>query len=194
MNLSQMAAISALNGMAALYNNATLNIYSGIMPGNPEIPVGYQGITNTLLAKFTFAATAFPSPVFDGTGYLKAQASFVTNPVTPAASGTANFARAVAANTNVIEDRTAAQPWQASLPVVVGQFIMAGTNTYVCSIAGTTAASGAGPTGNGANIRDGTAYWQFHNSGSPDVLLTSAALSTATPLSLPYFWLAVPCA
>lgn len=189
MNLGQEGALTALNAIAALYNNATLNFYSGMMPGTPE--GGVSG-SSVLLATFTFAATAFPTPIFDFTGFYKVRAVFVANPVTPVASGTASFAR-VTSGGNSLEDRTVGQTWQAGVPVVQGQFAMAGANTYMCVTAGTTAASGAGPSGNGMNIPDGTAYWQFWNPGSPDILLTSTGLSSSAPLTLPYFWLAMPC-
>ncbi|MGH7072109.1 MAG: hypothetical protein ACREFO_19150, partial [Acetobacteraceae bacterium] len=117
MNLGKQTGYYALNGMAGLYNNATLGFYSGVMPGTPENGIGYQGASNTLLVPFTFSATAFPSPVFDATGYYKAQASFVANPVTPVANGPACFSHVVSSGGNALEDRTVAQPWQAGLAV-----------------------------------------------------------------------------
>ncbi|MGH7117469.1 MAG: hypothetical protein ACREPS_06225 [Rhodanobacteraceae bacterium] len=175
-----------------------MQIYSGQIPATPEIGINGAGITNTLLATFTFAATAFASPQFNPLGYLNAPATLVANPVTPVAPGTAVFARILKSGGNPnggqysggIEDRIIGQTWQAGLHVSFGQYIMSGANTYVCTTAGVTATA---PTSLDANISDGTAFWQYWAPGAPDILLTNSIISTSVPLTIPWFWLGMPC-
>jgi hypothetical protein len=52
--------------------------------------------------------------------------------------------------------------WAPSTPYVVSDMVVNGGRRYVCTVAGTSAASG-GPTGAvvGTNVVDGTAQWQF---------------------------------
>lgn len=193
MNLSFYAANTMLSSLAALYNGASLDLYNGPMPFTPEKALSSNG-TNTLLASFTFS-----NPAFGTVGGLigryagtTALGSFVTNPVTPTASGVAFFGRVTATNSSVIEDRTVAQGWTSGLAVSFGQFIIANGNTYYCMAGGTTGAA-PGPSGLGSNIPDGTAAWSWYNAGSADILLTSSLLSTSTPLQMPYYWIALPC-
>jgi hypothetical protein len=55
----------------------------------------------------------------------------------------------------------AALPWEWSISVSIGDRCSANGNIYVCDQGGTTAGSGAGPSGTGANIADGTARWDY---------------------------------
>lgn len=190
MNLSQQAGSAAFTTISGQFNSGYLHIYSGAMPASPE--TGLSG--NTLLVTFRFSANAFPTTVFDPSGYQKGNAAFSANPVTPVASGTASFARALQSdNATVIADFVLAQGWQTSLSVSLSQYIYANNNLYICTTAGTTSSSAPGPNTTGIHVLDGTAYWMYLRSGAPDVLLSTAALSTSTPLTWPYLWLAMPC-
>lgn len=183
MNLSQHAASTGLAAINALYNGATLTLYSGPIPTSPEAAIGTG---NTALATFTFANPSFSTPAYS-TYQMETQASFAATSVTPAAAGTACFARAVASSyATVLADYTVGMAWAASTPVVVGQYVANNGNTYVCVTAGTTASAG-GPSGTGANIADGGAQWSWINAGSPDVVLSEVTLSTAAPVSLNAF-------
>ena len=52
------------------------------------------------------------------------------------------------------------QPWTASTAVVLGETRSNSPYVYICTAAGTTAASG-GPTGTGTGIADGSATWKY---------------------------------
>lgn len=58
-----------------------------------------------------------------------------------------------------------AQSWATSTAYVVGDLRIANGNVYRCKIAGTSASSGNGPSGTGVGIPDGTAAWDFVNTG-----------------------------
>ena len=71
--------------------------------------------------------------------------------------------------------------WAASTAYTVGETVSNGGNTYVCTTAGTSAASG-GPTGTGTGITDGTAVWNY---SPPKLVIYSGTepASCATALS-----------
>ena len=57
--------------------------------------------------------------------------------------------------------------WQASKAYVVGDIVTNDSGkVYTCDTAGTSASSGNGPTGTGANITDGSARWDYTSAGS----------------------------
>jgi hypothetical protein len=102
MNISQVASTAMLNALIALANGGTLKIYAGAKPTNPDTALGAQ----TLLASFSFAATAFGSPTL-GSGVESSSASFTASTVTAAATGTAAFARITKSDgTTVVADLT----------------------------------------------------------------------------------------
>src|SRR5438067_5227002 len=82
-NLSNSAASSASDSLAALLNSGLMKIYSGTRPTDPDTALS----GNTLLATLTFSATAFGASV-NGV----ATANAITSG-TIAATGTASFAR-----------------------------------------------------------------------------------------------------
>jgi hypothetical protein len=51
--------------------------------------------------------------------------------------------------------------WAQNTAYAVGALVTANGNLYQCTTAGTSAASGAGPTGTGNAIADGTAVWAY---------------------------------
>lgn len=100
MNLSTAAASAAMAAVGNLANGGTLRMYTGTIPTTPETAIGAQ----TLLATFTFSATAFGTPAFNSPNET-IDASFVASSVTPVANGTVAWARALASNgTTVIGD------------------------------------------------------------------------------------------
>jgi len=52
-------------------------------------------------------------------------------------------------------------PYANNTAYTLGQFVLAGGNVYEVTTAGTSAASGSGPTGTGTGITDGTAVFDF---------------------------------
>jgi len=61
--------------------------------------------------------------------------------------------------------------WAQSTGYSVGNAVTANSNIYICTVAGTSSASGTGPSGTGLNITDGTCTWNFS---------TTSALSTTS--------------
>lgn len=55
----------------------------------------------------------------------------------------------------------AAPAWAPSTPYALDAKVTNGANQYVCTVAGTSAASG-GPTGTGTGIVDGTVTWDYY--------------------------------
>lgn len=102
MNLATASASTGVSAVGALCNNGSLRMYSGTIPTTPETAITSQ----TLLATFTFSATAFGTPSFSG-GLSSATASFTSNSVLPGNAGTVTWARALASNgTTVVADFT----------------------------------------------------------------------------------------
>lgn len=56
-------------------------------------------------------------------------------------------------------------PWATSTVYAVGDLRFANSNVYRCTIAGTSASSGTGPSGTGVGIPDNTVAWEFVNTG-----------------------------
>lgn len=186
MILSVNGATLMMNGILSSYNGGTLKLYNGQYFG-PD-----QGVS-TELASFTFSGTAFKTPTFSNNVMVAVGNPFVTNPVTPVANGTATYAIASDSSSNQLEGRLVAMSWARSLAVTQYQFIFANTNVYMCTTAGTTAATGNGPSGTNAFIADGSAVWAWQQSGAPDIQLTNAVLKTTGTVSISQYWLVLPC-
>ena len=179
MNLAQASAATALEAVNALYGSATLTLYDGAIPATPETATDGQAA----LVAFIFANPAFAAPQFS-TLQEVAAASFVSPSVTPTASGTACFARAVAsANDAVLADYTVGASWQPAAAVMAGQYVVNGGNSYLCLSAGTTGTSG-GPTGVSTSIADGTAVWSFNNVGSTDIVMATTSVLKPVPVTV----------
>ena len=76
-----------LDALKALFNSGTLKIYTDASPKDPD-----TAFAGTLLATFTFAATAFGADTVAGsfsTKTVTCTASFTASTVTAAATGTA---------------------------------------------------------------------------------------------------------
>ena len=90
----------------------------------------------------------------------------------------------------MVADFTIQAPWQASTPVIVGQYVTNGGDSYICTTAGTTASSG-GPTGTGSGIDDGTAVWSYSAAGA-DITLGAALIQAGVQLTVSSFVLRLP--
>ena len=101
MNLSQSASSAAVAAVGAQCNGGALTFYSGTMPVSPETALS----GNTALVAWTFAATAFGTPVF-GSGKETATAAFTSSSASPSASGTVSFARVTQSGGSVVMDLT----------------------------------------------------------------------------------------
>jgi hypothetical protein len=102
MNLATASGAAAVSAVGALLNGGSLIFYSGTQPATPETALS----GNTALATFTFAATAFGSGA-DVSNEEQLTASFVASSVTPAANGTATFARGLKSDgTTAVADFT----------------------------------------------------------------------------------------
>lgn len=178
MNLAQAAASAALSAVGALCNSGTLTGYSGTQPATPETALS----GNTALLAASYSATAFGAPSFSSPNE-QATGSF-TGTVSPSANGACTFMRCVESNgTSVVADFSVGQAWSASNAFAVGQYCTNGGNSYQCTTAGTSAASG-GPSGTGTGISDGTVKWSYSGSGQTfDVLMGNVNVTTGTTVT-----------
>lgn len=81
-------------------------------------------------------------------------------------------------------------PWAANTLYAVGNWRTCNGNTYGCIVAGTSAASGSGPSGTGTIIPDGTAVWRCfavgtHDSVRPDIDFVAGVGRTVGGVLLP---------
>jgi hypothetical protein len=78
--------------------------------------------------------------------------------------------------------------WAVSTAKAVGAFVTNGGNLYQCVTAGTTASSGAGPTGTGAGITDGGVTWNYVSGAGSisniEVFNQGVIIMQATPAQL----------
>lgn len=80
-------------------------------------------------------------------------------------------------------------PWLPSHDYEVGTQVVSGGSSYVCTHAGTSAASG-GPQGIGGNIWDGTVVWAYVAPGWKRAIPPAAAFNGSTPDPvLGYSWI-----
>lgn len=178
MNTAQNTASVALVAAAALSNSGTLVLLNGTMPVSPETALS----GNTVLATGTYSATAYGAPSYVSPN-MQATGSFTGN-ANPVANGGCTFARGYKTDgTTATADYTVGSAWIASNVTAVGQYCTNGGNTYKCTVAGTTAASG-GPTGTGGTITDGTVTWAYQGAGTLfDVTMGNCNIQIGTAVS-----------
>ena len=80
--------------------------------------------------------------------------------------------------------KVALLPWRQSTAYTVGLKRASNGNSYECVVAGTSSASGAGPTGTGAAIVDGGVTWAFIGSGDGSASGASFSNAAAATLAL----------
>lgn len=178
-NISPTAGIDALSPVFPLLNSGTIDFYSGAQPASTQTALS----GNTVVASTTFAATALSGTVTSSGGFATGSLALSSTSLTASTTGVVTFARLSGSGGAVVADLTAGNAWIASTAVVVGQLNTNGGNTYQCTTAGTTAASG-GPTGTGTAITDGTAVWQYVFTGNPGVVLANANVAANTTVNV----------
>lgn len=178
MNLAQASAGSGISAIGELCNSGTLTLYNGTQPATPETALS----GNTALAAVTYSATAFGTPAYSSPNMVAA-GSFTGNG-SPTANGGATFARAVKSDgTTVVADFSVGSAWIANNVTAVGQYCTNGGNTYHCTAAGTTAASG-GPTGTSPGT-DGSVTWAYVGAGQLfDVTLGNCNILVGTSIAV----------
>lgn len=172
MNLSVTAGTNALTALFALLNGGTLNLYTGVPPAN--VAATLSG--NTLIGTADLAATALSGSITASGDTVVGTLAFTSNTFSTVAAGTITFARALSSASAAVNDFGASSAWLANTVVVLNQMASNGGNLYICTTAGTTAASG-GPTGTGSGITDGTAVWAYVQPGTASVTLNNVAVT-----------------
>lgn len=152
----------------------------------------YIGVVSALTPTATMVSTAITS-----TGGAASQAIDPSNPtfdaeVVQTVAGPqlyVSFRNAVSAAYGITTYSfgLSPPPWLASTAYVVGNFVVNGTNVYICKTSGTSASSG-GPTGTGSDITDGTAHWTYYNAiGTLTSPSASAVYADITPTAITVF-------
>lgn len=78
----------------------------------------------------------------------------------------------------------AAPPWAPSTVYAVGAKRTAGASQYTATSAGTSASSGAGPTGTGSGISDGSVVWTYLCPANAQVTLSSLTITTGQSVTI----------
>ena len=172
MNISAAAGTSALTQLFTALNGGTLNLYTGVPPAN--VAATLSG--NTLIGTADLAATALSGSITASGDTVVGTLAFTSNTFSTVAAGTITFARALSSASAAVNDFGASSAWLANTGVVLNQMASNGGNVYICTTAGTTAASG-GPTGTGSGITDGTAVWAYVQPGTASVTLNNVAVT-----------------
>ncbi|MHB8388137.1 MAG: hypothetical protein ACYDDA_10805 [Acidiferrobacteraceae bacterium] len=187
MNLSAAAGTSSLTALFTALNGGTLNLYTGAPPAN--VAAVLSG--NTLIGTADFAAAALSGSITTSGDNVTGNLAFTATTFTTAAAGTVTFARALNTTPGAVIDLGVSSPWLASTAVVLNQMASNGGNLYICTTAGTTAASG-GPTGTGTGITDGTAVWSYVAPGVASVTLSNAAVTQSLTVTINSATLSLP--
>lgn len=187
MNLSVTAGTNALTALFALLNGGTLNLYTG----TPPATVGTALSGNTLIGTADFAAAALSGSITTSGDTVVGTLAFAASTFTTVAAGTITFARALSSASVAVTDFGASSAWLPSTAVVVNQMASNGGNVYICTTAGTTAASG-GPTGTGSGITDGTAVWTYVQPGTASVTLNNVAVTQSLSVTISSATLSLP--
>ena len=188
MNLSAAAGTSALTALFTALNGGTLNLYTGTPPANVAAALGTG---NTLIGTADIASTALSGSITTSGNNLVGTLAFTSSTFTTAAAGTVTFARALNTTPAGVIDLGASSPWLPSTSVVVDQMATNGGNLYICTTAGTTAASG-GPTGTGTSITDGTAVWSYVQPGASTVTMNNVAVTANLSTTIQSATLSLP--
>jgi hypothetical protein len=179
--------LSQLNAVITNTAGAPANVQvqgQGTSAGNP-LYVNASGATLTATNVGINNTSANPVPV-----------SLVSEPGAPVAvNGTVNIGNTVPVTLTGSSDATAipvqAQPiattptdsapvsvqggpaWAQSTAYALNALVAANGNIYKCTTAGTSAATGGGPTGTGTGIADGTAVWAYQSTASVALVASS---------------------
>jgi hypothetical protein len=171
--------LSQVNAIVANPPAAPANVQlqgQGTTSGNP-LWVNVEGATLTATNVGINNTSANPVPV-----------SLVSEPGAPVAvNGTVNIGNAVGSPVPVQAQPVASTAtdnapvavsggpaWATSTAYALNALVAANGNIYKCTTAGTSAASGTGPTGTGSGIVDGTAQWAYQTTASVALVAASA--------------------
>lgn len=184
MNFSSNSATWGLNNLLPLFNGGSLVMYNNPQPATPETALAG---TNTALATFVFASTAFGAPSFSSPNDA-ATASFVASSVTPGANGTVTFARASLKSVAWAASAT----WAALFTIVTSS-----GNFYVLTKTGTGATTAPSTTTNA--ITDGGVQWAYYSStntqnniladfsvgtSASDIIIGSTSITTTVQVTI----------
>ena len=116
-----------------------------------------QGITSTTLTDAGSGFTSAPAVTVSGGGGVNAAVTAAID------SGTGSITSLTITdggyNYTSTPTITIGTAWQTNQAYTTGTQVVNNGKVYTCDQAGTSAASGSGPTGNGNDITDGTATW-----------------------------------
>jgi hypothetical protein len=179
LKVSFAAANAQAVALAALSAGGSLVIYSGSQPATPETTVG----SGVVLASFALVSPAFAAPV---NGQLMLNAPTPTSVTT---AGTATWFRVYAADgvTALFDGNIGAvveAAWAQSTAYALGVIVGANNNSYQCTTAGTSATTGAGPSGAGSAIADGTVVWQYVAIAYADINFSNVIFALGNTISL----------
>ena len=191
MNLASAPGTLAIVNYCNLFTSAVMTIYSGTQPATSETALS----GNTALALYTFSVAAFSGvPTVSG-GFDYLAASFVSANASPAATGTATFARVVFATPAARANTTA---------YTRGALITASSNLWVCTASGTTSGTST-LTGTTYGTLDGTAVFDYVGLASTttnlcdltvgttatDIILGTTSITVGTTVTISSFHLQV---
>ncbi len=126
------------------------NLEANIAPVDTNNPVPVKEGKPNKISKFRLDIGQTPNS-FEYSSIVKNNLSFVIPPT----GNTSGIGSVAYAN---------------STAYALGDFVLVGNNVYKVATAGTSAASGAGPTGTGSNITDGTVVFDFEIEEKPNYI------------------------
>lgn len=187
LHVSYAAANAQASALAALAAGGSMVVYSGTQPATPETSPG----SSVVLATFALGAPAFGSPV-------SGQLTLVPPaPATIAATGVAAWFRVLAAdgvtalfdgNIGTVVNGT----WAQNTSYPIGYIARANGNAYICATPGLSAATGAGPSGTGGSIIDGSAVWSYLSVAGGDLNFSSSSLTAGNTLAVSSYTFQIP--
>jgi hypothetical protein len=148
--------LAALNAMLAGWQADGINV-------SPDVPLPAkheEGVVAMLAVRLAEDYGRSPGPILlrdAGQGLRRIEADYVSAPL-------AVFDLALIASPSKVYPimSTTIDDWAVSTAYALFDRVLADDrHIYECIIAGTSASSGDGPHGTGANIEDGTATWRF---------------------------------
>lgn len=157
--------------------SAKLRFLTGVMPANcAAAQTGTQLVEQALPTDWMGAAAA---------GVKALAGSWAA---AAAASGLAGYFRIVDnAGTTCDAQGLVSQAWAQSTAYLLNQQASNVNGVYRCTTAGTSAAAGAGPSGTGSGITDGTAVWTYV--GPVDMVLDNTNIAAAQNVTVTAFTL-----
>ncbi|MCP1376024.1 hypothetical protein [Dyella lutea] len=154
--------------------NAMLNAFASTVGASPKLDLWNDGgsgrpandaaaATGTKIAEGTLPATPFTTSTANA---IANNGTWTVTGLPAAGTGTnATYYRLMDSAGTTCHQQGAVHPlgsnWAASTAYALNAIAYANDNVYKCTTAGTSASSGAGPSGTGTGITDGTAVWAY---------------------------------